>query len=894
MKYQLKMKFIYLINYFKKLFFTILDKNILSLFGLSLVLVLLVLPVEKVNAKSHHQDQNKNHILYVDHSGVLRWKDTHKAPSFFGVNYTLPFAFDFRMMKKMGINPKKEIDRDVYEMSRLGFNAFRLHIWDTQVSDSLGNFLDNEHAKLLDYLLWKLKQHGIRAILTPMNLYNNGYPQRPTKTKGFANYISKAAAPNNTKYWKVMERYLKQFVNHVNPYTGLSYKNDPNIIAVEILNEPDQAKTTAKTIRFVNALASAIRSTGWKKPIFYNLSQADTKYALAITKAKIDGGSFQWYPAGLVRGHQLMGDYLPYVDKYTIPYRNNKRFKRLAKMVYEFSSADEPNSYIYPVMARSFRSAGFQWATQFTYTPLAIAYCNTDYQTHYLNLAYTPSKAISMLIASKVFHETPLYKSFGSFPQDTTFGDFYVSYHQNLSVMNADTTFYYTNNTNTRPKNAADLKHVAGVGSSPVVHYHGWGAYFLDKLQNGIWRLEVMPDAVPVRDPFERPSPKRYVTYIEWKSHNMKLDLPNLGNSFKIKGLNKGNNYSHEVNNGSFTIHPGSYLLIRKGVRNTRWNKNSKMGYIRLGDFVAPKQSPQVPIVRHKPHVSVVAGKPVTIRATIAGTKPNSKVWLMIRAGFRFKRITMKQKNTYDYSATIPANMVRPGFIQYWIVVKNGKHDVTFPGDHPGSPFQWDYYYKTVWKVPVYSSKAPISLFNAKKDYENIDMTFQPWNRGYHREIISTKNPDKMAIQISANQLKRRPYALGWQYYVGHNISGRLPEVGSQSELVIRARSRYAKNAPLGVILVDNNGQSYRANIQLTNHFKDYHLSLSSFQPDSMLLLPRPFPGFQPFWFKSDVNKPFGIKKLQDIQFVMGTITKSALQHKKYGFTVESAWLNPK
>lgn len=856
------------------------------------ILLVLFLPFSDLYAKPHHQKINKNHILYVDHSGVLRWKDTHKEPSFFGVNYTVPFAFDYRMLRHMGVNPEKEIDDDVYQLSRLGFNAFRVHVWDTEVSDSLGHFVDNDHVKLFDYLLWKLKQHGIKAILTPMNLYDNGYPQRPTKTEGFANYISKGAAPNNPKYWPVMERYLKEFVNHVNPYTGLSYKKDPDIVAVEILNEPDQAKKTAGTIKFVNALASAIRSTGWKKPVFYNLSQANETYALAITKAKIDGGSFQWYPAGLVRGHELRGNYLPYVDKYVIPYRKNQRFKKMAKMIYEFSSADELNSYIYPVMARSFRTAGFQWATQFTYTPLAIAYCNTDYQTHYLNLAYTPSKALSMLIASRVFHETPLYKSFGSYPADTAFGDFYVSYYRNLSVMNADTAFYYTNNTSTQPRNVVDLKHIAGVGTSPVVNFKGHGAYFLDKLQKGIWRLEVMPDAVHVRDPFERPSPKKYVTYIEWLKHNMRISLPELGDSFSVKGLNKGNDYRAEAQNGSFSIRPGSYLLVKKGVNADGWNASSPMGFIKIGDFVAPPPSLLKPIVRHVPLESASAGKPVKISATVAGTKPDSKVTLLVRVGFRFRRIKMKQRDMFDYFAEIPADMVRPGFIQYWIIIHQNRTDVTFPGDHPGTPFKWDYYYKDVWKVPVFSDKAPVELFNARDDNNRIDMTFQPWDSGYKRALISTSDPGEMAVKVSANNLVERPHSVGWQVFIGKRIAGRLSTVGNEKQIVVRARSANGGKIPLGVILVENNGQSFRTNIRLTKEFKDYRIPLSTFKPDSMLLLPRPFPGFLPYWFKSDENQSLDIRKLQDIQFVIGPVATVAEDEYSEDFSVESAWLD--
>lgn len=857
---------------------------------------LLITPFSRLNAKPRHQNNKikQKHILYVDHSGILRWKDTHQKPSFFGVNYTLPFAFDFRMLKQMGINPEKEIDEDVYQLSRLGFNAFRLHIWDTEVSDSLGHFIDNEHAKLLDYLLWRLKQHGIKAILTPMNLYNNGYPQRPTKTQGFANYISKYAAPNNTKYWPVMERYLKEFVNHVNPYTHLSYKNDPDIVAIEILNEPDAAKTTKKTIQFINAMASAIRTTGWEKPVFYNLSQANDTYALAMTKARINGASFQWYPAGLVRGHQLRGNYLPYVDRYLIPYRNNKGFKRLAKMVYEFSSADELNSYIYPVMARSFRTAGFQWATQFTYTPTAIAYCNTDYQTHYMNLAYTPSKAISMLIASKVFHDVPLYKSFGSYPQDTTFGDFYVSYKQNLSVMNADTAFYYTNNTTTIPKQITEIKHIAGVGTSPVVKYQGWGAYFLDKLQDGIWRLEVMPDAIHVRDPFKRPSPKRYVTYIEWARHTMQLSLPNLGNTFQIEGINKGNNFSEKVENGLFSITPGTYLLTRKGINHSKWKANSPMGNIKVGDFAAPKASPEKPIVRHIPYTSVTAGKKVMISAIVAGIQPESKVLLLVSGGYRFKRIEMHQKDTYRYYAVIPAKMVRTGFLRYWIIVKDRKNEITFPGDHSGSPFDWDYTYSDTWKVPVYSTKAPISLFNAKDNYQNIDLSFHPWNRGYHNALVSTPDAGKMAIAVSAQQLGKRPHSMGFQTYAADKISGRIGAIGPNDELVIRACSKSGSKVPLGVILVENNGQSFRANILLTKELRDYKIPITAFHPDSMLLLPRPYPGFLPFWFKANTDKIPEFNKLQKIQFIMGPEKSANTTSQKYDFEVESAWLDKK
>lgn len=102
------------------------------------------------------------------------------------------------------------------------------------------------------------------------------------------------------------------------------------------------------------------------------------------------------------------------------------------------------------------------------YDPMDIAYANTEYQTHFLNLAYTPHKAISMKIAAEAARSLKRGESYGSYPQDTLFGDgFRVSYTEDLSELNNGKKFYYSNHTNTRPKDASQLISIAG-GSSPI------------------------------------------------------------------------------------------------------------------------------------------------------------------------------------------------------------------------------------------------------------------------------------------------------------------------------------------------------------------------------------------------------------------------------------------
>jgi endo-1,4-beta-mannosidase len=239
--------------------------------------------------------------VYVDKTGVLRYTKDNKEAAFFGVNYTIPFAYGYRSHKALGIDPEKAIDADVYHMARLGLDAFRVHVWDVEISDSTGKLLENEHLRLFDYLLKKLKEHNIKILITPIAFWGNGYPEPDVKTNGFSYVYGKGPSVVKEEAFKAQENYLKQFFTHVNPYTKLSYKDDPDVIAVEINNEPHHSGPKERTTEYVNRMAAAVKSVGWTKPIFYNISESPS-YADAVVKANVDGHSFQWYPTSLVAG----------------------------------------------------------------------------------------------------------------------------------------------------------------------------------------------------------------------------------------------------------------------------------------------------------------------------------------------------------------------------------------------------------------------------------------------------------------------------------------------------------------------------------------------------------------------------------------------------------------
>ncbi|NCT61505.1 MAG: cellulase family glycosylhydrolase, partial [Flavobacteriia bacterium] len=435
-----------------------------------------------------------------------RWSKSKEEIRLFGVNYTLPFAHGFRAINYVNKDHKNAIDKDVYHLSRLDVNAFRVHIWDAEVTDSLGNLINSPQLDLLDYTLAKMKERGFKTLITPFKVGDNGYPEKNVPTQGFSNKLEKWQTYADEKIIEKQIRYFTQLLNHVNPYTGIAYKNDPDIIALEINNEPTHDNGPIAT-KYINRMVEVIRKVGFKNPIFYNISEV-SKFVDNYLDATIQGCTFQWYPTGLVRNRLLEMNNLPNVDAYQIPFKDKKKFQNKARIIYEFDPGDTNQATLFPAMARSFREAKFQFAAQFAYDPIDLAFANTEYQTHYFNLAYTPSKAISFKIAAAVFRETPNGKSFGRYPNNNTFGNTTLNPDKNLAIYNSETAFFYTNSTEVIPKNIKNLKNIAGIGASNLVTYSGTGAYFLDKIENGIWRLEILPDVVWVNDPFAKASLK--------------------------------------------------------------------------------------------------------------------------------------------------------------------------------------------------------------------------------------------------------------------------------------------------------------------------------------------------------------------------------------------------
>lgn len=574
---------------------------------LTFLLGLLIATPMSANNKSPRQ----SYKIYVDQEGVMRRSDNNQEVSYYGTNYTAPFAYSYRALGYLDKDRKDAIDRDVYHIARMGQNAFRLHLWDVELADSLGNLQQNEHLDLLDYMIAQFEKRGIDIILTAQTNFGNGYPERDINTGAYTYKYGKSGVHVSPEGQKAQQRYLEQLAKHVNPYTGLSYAKDNAIIAVEINNEPHHTAAKEDVTAYINKMAKTLRKAGFDKPILYNVTH-NPEVTQAYYDADIDGTTYQWYPTGLVSGHERKGNLLPAFDDYTIPWKDTMpNYNKLARVVYEFDPADVLYSHLYPAVARAFRKEGFQWITQFAYDPLHLAPYNTEYPTHYLNLVYTPAKALSMMIAAESAKETPRGADYGAYPDNTTFGHTRISFEEDLSEFNSPEKYIYSNNTTTQPIDKEALRQVAGHGSSPVVTYEGTGAYFLDAVGNtGAWRLEVLPDVVQVDDPFGNTSlmDAKMVTVIA--SHPIKIDLPKLGKSFIYKGINKDNNVAGEAHDGQIVVAPGVYLLAGDATQMAAAEKVDKVAdNIGLTEFVLPDNDPMpfnlLPIIDSDPNIDI-------------------------------------------------------------------------------------------------------------------------------------------------------------------------------------------------------------------------------------------------------------------------------------------------
>jgi len=803
--------------------------------------------------------QSSSDLIYVDASGRMRWTANNEEAYFFGINYSTPFAFSYRALKNKGIFHKEIIDLDVQQFKRLGLNAYRIHVWDREVSDKDGNLIENEHIELLDYLISKLIESDIYIILTPIAWWGTGWPEPDLETAGFSTFYSKIESTTKPEALKAHVNYLKQFVNHKNSYTGKTYKDEDYIIAFEIFNEPNLSRTKDSVMHYVNSTVEALRDEGITKPIFFNISENNNKEQWeGVASSNIDGISFQWYPTGLVKYSELNGNFLPNVLSYPLPDHTDK-IKNKAKMVYEFDAADIGKSYMYPVMTHSFKEAGMQWATMFCYDPTPIAQYNSEYSTHFLNLLYTPQKALSFLISAYFFNNQNISeKKIES--SSVIMKDVLIDYKSDLSLLNTPERFYYSNSNEATPVDDKNLKHIAGYGNSKLINYEGRGTYFLDKLNDGLWKLELYPDAVWIKDPFGRNGLDNPVAKLIWKSHKMKVNLPDLKKDFKIYSIDK----SQTAVDNTVEVEPGFYFITNEE-NFTSKNFSGEIVSFNLirkyCEFINDFQSAEI---KNLTPCSFRENEEKKIVVEIYSKEEdlNPVIYLRKSGWGNYQKFSLLKSDDFTYELTLPQEISSNGMLTYFVTINNDNNILTFPGRIKTTPEFWSFNSDETFKLSILPASDKILIYNPGTDADNL-ITSNVWRFAQYRIDYTFNENYEQELNVNINRVREKFPELALQIYVGEYLKNIQP--GNNAELQLEIQNTSEELDSIFVRVLYDNGSGFERMITLSSNYENVQISLAQPEKFKYALLPRPYPTFLPYWFDSEpqLNKNPKIESIQ-------------------------------
>lgn len=136
---------------------------------------------------------------------------------------------------------KKYMDRMANEFATTGYNIIRLHHFDGKVvkrTERNSTELDPKWIDRMDYLISACKERGIYTTLDLFILRTlqkgeiEAFPDQAIAPMEFKSlmFVNAQAMDN----WK---RFSANLLNHVNPYTGKAWKDEPAIVTISLINE---------------------------------------------------------------------------------------------------------------------------------------------------------------------------------------------------------------------------------------------------------------------------------------------------------------------------------------------------------------------------------------------------------------------------------------------------------------------------------------------------------------------------------------------------------------------------------------------------------------------------------------------------------------------------------
>jgi hypothetical protein len=540
----------------------------------------------------------------VVRDGVLYYQDGGEV-ALWGVNYYPQSWHQYANMKRLGVDMKATIQQDLDHLQQMGVEIIRIHVFDREISDGQGNLVDNEHLDLLDYLVAECSRRGIYMMFTPIAWW--GGPG--DRADSFSANTSKPGMMFVPKAKQAAANYLRAFLNHTNRYTGRTYKDEPCIALLEVMNEPayftyqdlfassytpqgerpevlERDRATFRDLwkqwcaekgveespayfpafryelmrQYIRDMIHAIRSTGARQPVAISFfGGADRDITQAIGDSECEAITIPaTYPGGWERVNDGW-NLLPQLAPLSLP----AEFANKARLQYEFDTpATNVSCYLFPAMAVYFRNAEVQVACQFQYDSVSTARWNTDWQAHWLNWLYTPSKVVSFMLAGQTFRRLPRGTPCRTPGMELIVPNLMAtSFTYNQSMFLTEEIVMYARGIGEwQPlKLPTSPRLIVGTGSSPYIDYTGSGIYILRQEDDNTFSLHINPDSALIGNSLQG-SFAAPVAELKEQPHLFQL---------KMEGWQGAHCFAKDSNSplpkvmGGWLLTPGQYVIRR-------------------------------------------------------------------------------------------------------------------------------------------------------------------------------------------------------------------------------------------------------------------------------------------------------------------------------------------
>ena len=144
---------------------------------------------------------------------------------------------------------------------------------------------------------------------------------------------------------------------------------------------------------------------------------------------------------------------------------------------------------------------------------------------------------------------------------------------------------------------------------------------------------------------------------------------------------------------------------------------------------------------------------------------------------------------------------------------------------------------------------------------------------------------------MSLNNLQNENADFTFKILVNENIQNERDYLNTVDSMIIEASSGTDKNQKVQIALQQKDGSVFGKIIELTPEMQQFSIPFSELKPVRQVLLPRPYPGFQSYWFENKENNNFDVHQIEALQISIGPGINAENHQEKQGILMRKILL---